>query len=294
MGKKRMEKEIRLEDIPGVGEKIAKKLREVGFSEPMTIAVASPSELAAIAEIGETQATKIINAVRQMLEIGFESADKILERKEKALRITTGSKNLDNLLGGGIETQAITESYGAYGSGKSQLAFQLAITVQLPKDKGGLERGCLFIDTENSLPYDELIVIERKGRVELAKIGEIVEEMLKKGRVKQFQGTIWVNSNPEKIKAFSFDPEDLKIKAFEITGFMKHPKKEIFEVKLKSGRRVRVTKYHNFFILSKNCNLEVCSTEKLKKGMRIAVAGKLPIKEYENLTIDLSSLLSGE
>ncbi len=113
-----MVKEIRLEDIPGVGEKIAKKLREVGFSEPMTIAVASPSELAAIAEIGEGQAAKIINAVRQMLDIGFEPADKILERKEKALRITTGSKNLDNLLGGGIQTQAITETYGAFGSGK--------------------------------------------------------------------------------------------------------------------------------------------------------------------------------
>jgi DNA repair protein RadA len=115
---KRMKKEINLEDIPGVGEKIAQKLREVGYVDPMVIAVTSPSELARIAEIGEGQAAKIINAVRQMLDIGFESADKILERKEKALRITTGSKNLDNLLGGGIQTQAITETYGAFGSGK--------------------------------------------------------------------------------------------------------------------------------------------------------------------------------
>jgi DNA repair protein RadA len=112
------EKEIRLEDIPGIGPKTAEKLREVGFTDPMAIAVISPSELAAIAEIGEGQAAKIIAAVREILDIGLVTADKILERKQKALRITTGSKALDNLLGGGVETQAITESYGAFGSGK--------------------------------------------------------------------------------------------------------------------------------------------------------------------------------
>jgi len=112
------EKEIRLEDIPGIGPKTAEKLREVGFTDPMAIAVISPSELAAIAEIGEGQAAKIIAAVREILDIGLITADKILERKQKALRITTGSKALDNLLGGGVETQAITESYGAFGSGK--------------------------------------------------------------------------------------------------------------------------------------------------------------------------------
>jgi RecA/RadA recombinase len=112
------EKEIRLEDIPGIGPKTAEKLREVGFTDPMAIAVISPSELAAIAEIGEGQAAKIIAAVREILDIGLVTADKILERKQRALRITTGSKALDNLLGGGVETQAITETYGAFGSGK--------------------------------------------------------------------------------------------------------------------------------------------------------------------------------
>lgn len=97
-------KAIELEDIPGVGAKIAEKLREIGYTDPMVIAVTAPSELAAIAEIGEGQATKIIKAVREMLEIGYETADKILERRTSVARITTGSKNLDNLLGGGIES----------------------------------------------------------------------------------------------------------------------------------------------------------------------------------------------
>jgi DNA repair protein RadA len=146
-----MKKKFKLEEIPGVGPKIAEKLREVGMVEPMAIAVCTPAELAAIAEIGEVQARKIIHAVRQKLEIGFETADKILERKQQAARITTCSKNLDRLLGGkGVETQAITELFGAFGSGKSQIAFQLAVNVQLPHEKGGLGRNCAFLDTENT------------------------------------------------------------------------------------------------------------------------------------------------
>lgn len=143
-------KKIKLEDIPGVGAKIAEKLTDIGYTDPMAIAVSSPSELAVIADIGEGQATKIIHAARGMLDMGFESADKVAERKENAAKITTGSKDLDKLLGGGIETQAITEVYGQFASGKSQLAFQLAVDVQLPVDKGGLEKKCLFIDTENT------------------------------------------------------------------------------------------------------------------------------------------------
>lgn len=143
-------KKIELQEIPGVGVKIAEKLTEVGFTDPMAIAVASPEELASIAEIGEGQARKIINAVRGMLNIGFESADKIRDRKLAAAKITTKVEALDKLLGGGVETQAITEAYGQFASGKSQLSFQLAVNVQMPKDQGGLGRKCLFIDTENT------------------------------------------------------------------------------------------------------------------------------------------------
>jgi DNA repair protein RadA len=151
------EKEFNIEDIPGVGEKIAKKLREVGLTEPMALAVSSPAELAAIAEIGETQAAKIINYAREILEIGFLTADKILERKQKALRITTGSKALDKILGGGIETQTITETYGQFGSSKTQLAFQLSVNVQLPPERGGLGRSCLFIDSEGTFSPDRIV-----------------------------------------------------------------------------------------------------------------------------------------
>ncbi len=165
-----MKKKINLEEIPGVGPKIAKKLEEVGYTDPMVIAVSSPSELARIAEIGEGQAAKIIYSVRRMLDLGFEPADKILERKQKMMRITTGSKNLDNLLGGGIPTQAITETFGQFGTGKSQIAFQLAVNVQLPPEKGGLGRPCLFIDTENTFSPTRIVSIAKSVGLDPSKV----------------------------------------------------------------------------------------------------------------------------
>lgn len=163
-------KEIVIEDIPGVGEKTAEKLKNLGYSDPMVIAVSSPTELANIAEIGEATAAKIISTIREKLDIGYETADKILEKRTSVSKITTGSKNLNELLGGGVETQAITEAYGQYGSGKSQMAFQLAVSVQLPKDKGGLDGACLFVDTENTFRPERIVQIARAMKLEPEKI----------------------------------------------------------------------------------------------------------------------------
>lgn len=154
-------KELTIDDIPGVGEKTAEKLKSIGYTDPMVIAVTGPAELAAIAEIGEGQAAKIISAAREKLDIGFETADKILEKRTSVSKITTGSTNLDKLLGGGVETQAITEAYGQFGSGKSQLGFQLACAVQLPKDQGGLDGACLFIDTEHTFRPERIVQIAK-------------------------------------------------------------------------------------------------------------------------------------
>jgi len=151
------EKKFNLENIPGVGPKLADKLTELGFTDPMSIAVSSPGELASILEIGKATASKIINGTRQMLKMGFTSADLVWKQRQAMTKITTGSKNLDALLGGGIETQAITEMYGPFGSGKSQIAFQLSVNVQLPEDKGGMNGNCLFIDTENTFRPNRII-----------------------------------------------------------------------------------------------------------------------------------------
>ncbi|MBI4896205.1 MAG: DNA repair and recombination protein RadA [Candidatus Aenigmarchaeota archaeon] len=139
-----------LEDLPGVGPKGAQKLRESGFEDLMAIAAASPGELASTCEIGEATAEKIIEAARRQLDMGFKTAAEVLERRQHIGKISTGSAALDELLGGGVETQAITEAHGAFGSGKSQLGFQLVVNVQKPPCQGGLGGRCLIIDTEST------------------------------------------------------------------------------------------------------------------------------------------------
>ncbi|MEM4633988.1 MAG: DNA repair and recombination protein RadA [Candidatus Anstonellaceae archaeon] len=138
-----------LEDLPGIGEVSAEKLRRAGY-DIEKIAASSPHELDEIAEIGVEAAKKAIAAARDSLEMGYETADKILERRKAIGRITTGSKELDALLGGGVETMAITECYGKFSSGKSQVGFQLSVNVQKPVEQGGLGGSVLFIDTEST------------------------------------------------------------------------------------------------------------------------------------------------
>jgi len=113
----------RIEDLPSVGPSTADKLRELGFHTVESLAMATIRELVQ-AGIGEKRAFEIINAARASSSLSFIRADELIAKRQNILKLTTGSKKLDMLLGGGIETQAITEFYGEYGSGKSQIAHQ--------------------------------------------------------------------------------------------------------------------------------------------------------------------------
>lgn len=139
-----------IEELPGVGAATAEKLKEVGYDNLMSLAVASPNDLTNACGVSESVARKIITAARKKAGVDFESGADLLKRAERIERITTGSKELDKLLGGGLETGAITEMYAPYASGKSQIGFQLAVNVQLPKEKGGLNGSVVFIDTEST------------------------------------------------------------------------------------------------------------------------------------------------
>lgn len=137
-----------LEDLPGIGPATAEKLRAEGYDTIEKIATASPHEIAEVAEISVDSAKKAIEAAKKATEIGFETGDKVYERRKQIAKISTGSKELDELLGGGVETQAITEFFGKFGSGKTQVGFQLAVNVQKPEGQGGLGGKVLFIDSE--------------------------------------------------------------------------------------------------------------------------------------------------
>ncbi|KZX16137.1 protein RecA [Methanobrevibacter cuticularis] len=141
---------VELEDLPSVGEKTAQKLRDAGFADMMRLATATAKELSVKAEIGEGVAEKVIEAARKSEKIDFETAYDVMERRRDVGRINVGSEAFNELIGGGIETQSITEVFGEFGSGKSQISHELAVTVQLPEENGGIDGECVFIDTENT------------------------------------------------------------------------------------------------------------------------------------------------
>ena len=156
------QKKYTIEDLPGVGEATAEKLRENGYDDVMTIAVASPKDLSDVAGIAEGNASKIIAAARKYADVGnFETGEEILERRREVKKLTTGSKNLDNLLGGGFETQSITEFLGEFGSGKTQIMHQAAVNATMPVENGGFDSDVLIIDTENTFRPERIIQMSK-------------------------------------------------------------------------------------------------------------------------------------
>jgi DNA repair protein RadA len=149
--------EKKITDVPGIGPGIAAKLEAAGVYDLMGLAVMSPPALSEMAGVGEAVARKAIQSARSMMNLGFMSGDEFAKRRENVSFITTGSSSLNGLLGGkGVETGAITEAYGAFGSGKTQLALTLAVNTQLPKDQGGVEGKTVYIDTESTFRPDRI------------------------------------------------------------------------------------------------------------------------------------------
>lgn len=150
MGEEKKDNE-RIKDLSKVGEATARRLKNEGFETVESIATAKAKDLQNAAEIGEPKAKDIIEEAKTVTGSGkFITAKEILKEREDIGVIGTGSEELDNLFAGGIETKAITEIFGEFGSGKTQLALQLSVNVQLPEEEGGLNGRAIYIDTENT------------------------------------------------------------------------------------------------------------------------------------------------
>jgi DNA repair protein RadA len=161
-----------LEDLPGIGETSAEKLRAAGLDTLEKIAVASPHELSELSGISVEAAKKAVAAAQESTTINYETGAAILVKRKEIGKITTGSKDLDDLIGGGVETNAITETYGKFSSGKSQIAFQLTVNVQKPKKDGGLEGAALFIDTEGTFRPERIAELAKAAEMDPEKVLE--------------------------------------------------------------------------------------------------------------------------
>ena len=139
-----------LKNLPGVGPATANKLKSAGFTTVEAIAVIPPKEIAKKTGIGFNTVLNIVKASREKLGLDFITAEELWKKRQNMLRCSTGSNNLNELMGGGIETQAMTELIGEYGVGKTQISLTLCVMVQRPVEQGGLNGNAVYVDTEGT------------------------------------------------------------------------------------------------------------------------------------------------
>lgn len=148
----------------GINATDIKKLEEAGFYTVEAVAYAPKKQLLQIKGISEAKADKLINEASKLVPLGFTTATEFHQKRSEIIQVTTGSKELDKLLGGGIETGSITEIFGEFRTGKTQICHTLAVTCQLPVDHNGGEGKCLYIDTEGTFRPERLLAVaERYG-----------------------------------------------------------------------------------------------------------------------------------
>ena len=168
--------ELRLDSLEGVGPVTTKKLTDAGIHNIMDLLVRGPVEVAEITGMDKETAEKIVNKARQQLvEEGliakdFVSATEIYKRRQDIGKISTGTNCLDLLFDGGVETQALTEVYGEFGSGKTQFCHTMCVNVQKPKEQGGQEGGVLYIDTENTFRPERIVSIAKANGMDPEKV----------------------------------------------------------------------------------------------------------------------------
>ena len=147
-----------IEDLSGVGPAVAEKFREAGLSTIEEIGTQSPGQLSDATGIGVDSCAKFIQEASKNANIGsFLTGTELMEKRATVEKLTTSSTTFDELLGGGVETQSITEFYGQYGSGKTQFILQLAVNATLPIEQGGLDGEVAIIDTENTFRPERII-----------------------------------------------------------------------------------------------------------------------------------------
>ncbi|KAI9273409.1 DNA repair protein RAD51 [Helicostylum pulchrum] len=146
----------------GISAADCKKLKDAGYYTVESIAYAPKKALLAIKGISETKADRLLAEASKVVNLGFTTAMDVHQRRQEIVNITTGSKELDRMLGGGIETGSITELFGEFRTGKSQLCHMLAVTAQLPINMGGGQGKCLFIDSESTFRPSRILSIAER------------------------------------------------------------------------------------------------------------------------------------
>lgn len=238
-----------IEDIPGIGPATAEKLKELGFHTVESLATATIKELVP-AGIGEKQAGKIISEARNSIALTFIRADELIKMRENVLRLTTSSKPVDELLGGGIETQTITEFYGEYGVGK-----------------------CAAKDTTVLYFNDEAAHLEPIEQVYMKYLQRFGEKRLDGGYVVPTPGV--------SVVAFAED----RFKVTPANGLYREKADRILALRTAHGRLLKVTKIHKLLSLTEN-GMEWVRAGELGPGSYIGGPREIDYPTSNSISVD--------
>ena len=140
----------------GIGMTDIQKLKAAGICTIKGVLMNTMRALCRVKGMSEAKVDKIKEAARKLCDAGFVTALEYSVRRQNVLRITTGSSELDKLIGGGVQSMSITEVFGEFRTGKTQLSHTLCVAVQLPVEKGGADGKAAYIDTEGTFRPDRL------------------------------------------------------------------------------------------------------------------------------------------
>ncbi|OAL70928.1 meiotic recombination protein dmc1 [Trichophyton violaceum] len=150
----------------GVGAADITKLKVNGFYTVASVHGATRKTLLKIKGFSEVKVEKIKEAIQkcQPSASGFITAMELGHQRKRVVKISTGSKQFDTILGGGFQSMSISEVYGEFRCGKTQLSHTMSVIAQLPKDMGGAEGKAAYIDTEGTFRPERIAQIaERFG-----------------------------------------------------------------------------------------------------------------------------------
>ncbi|KAK3822815.1 MAG: Rad51-domain-containing protein [Benniella sp.] len=148
----------------GINASDITKLKQAGICTVRCVQMMTKRNLCRIKGFSETKVDKLKEAAAKLSNASFITGLEYSIQRKKIMILSTGSKQLDELLGGGIQTMAITEAFGEFRTGKTQLGHTLCVVAQLPIAMGGGNGKAAYIDTEGTFRHERVKAIaERFG-----------------------------------------------------------------------------------------------------------------------------------
>ena len=165
-------KKLELDILDDIGPATKIHLIDAGIDSLKDLIIRGPQDVAEVTGMTMEKSIDLCNKARikleevEIIERTFIPATELYNKRKNIERISTGSKCFDELLGGGFEVNAITEIYGEFGSGKTQICHTSAVMVQQKITDGGLEGGVIYIDTENTFRPERIVSISKARNID--------------------------------------------------------------------------------------------------------------------------------